>query len=125
MKLTETELGIMEILWTTETPMSQGDIISHAANQPWKENSIKVLLGHLLRKGMIQAVGMVRSGRVYARTFVPVYSREEYFAREVTNHVDNIPGLFSALLKYADISELVLQELEQLIDQKKQEIEKK
>ena len=125
MKLTETELGIMEILWTTATPMSQGDIISHAENYPWKKNSIKVLLGHLLRKGMIQAVGMVRSGKVYARTFVPVYSREEYFAKEVTSHIDNISGLFSALLKQSDVSEQVLHELEQLIEQKKREREKK
>ena len=117
MKLTETELGIMEILWTTGTPMSQGDIISHAENYPWKKNSIKVLLGHLLRKGMIQAVGMVRSGKVYAR--------EEYFAKEVTSHIDNISGLFSALLKQSDVSEQVLHELEQLIEQKKRELEKK
>ena len=32
MKLTETEFGIMEILWTVGTPMSQGDIIAYAGN---------------------------------------------------------------------------------------------
>ena len=125
MKLTETEFGIMEILWTVGTPMSQGDIIAYAAGKPWKENSIKVMLGHLPRKEMIQAVGMVRSGKVYARTFIPTCSREEYFAKELTNHVGDIPSLFSALLKQSDISEETLKELEKLIEQKKQEIEKK
>lgn len=122
MKLTETELEIMEILWSVGAPMSQGDIIAHAADKPLKENSIKVLLGHLVRKEMIQVVGFVRSGKVYARTFVPVCSREEYFAREAAARVGDLPVLFSALLKQSDISEETLKELENMIEQKKREI---
>lgn len=122
MKLTETELEIMEILWSVGAPMSQGDIIAYAADKPLKENSIKVLLGHLLRKEMIQVVGFVRSGKVYARTFAPVYSREEYFAKEAATRVGDLSALFSALLKQADISEEALTELANMIEQKKREI---
>lgn len=127
MELTKSERELMELLWAADRPLSQGEILA-VGNRSWKDRSVFALLNGLLDKQLIQAVGMVKSGKVYARTFTPICSKEEYYARMLSAHGTQAPslsGLFSALLDQTEVSEETIHELETLLEKKKREMGQK
>lgn len=121
MELTKSEHELMELLWEANKPLSQGEILA-AGSRSWKDRSIFVLINGLLEKQMIQTVGMVKSGKVYARTFAPTCSREEYYAKILSAHSPNLPGLVSALLDHTEVSTDTIHKLEELLKEKKREM---
>ena len=64
MKLTKSELEIMNVLWKAERPLSRADILNLSEDKTWKENSIHILLNGMLKKGAIREDGFARSGKV-------------------------------------------------------------
>ena len=122
--LTDSERAIMEVFWASEEPLTQMDAVTRVGEKDWKDKTVFVIIKRLMKKGLLETVGMVRRANVYARTFAPTCTREEYWASEARQSTDDVPGLVSALLKRSDVPERTIQELEALIEQKKREIEK-
>lgn len=120
MELTKSEQELMELLWDADRPLSRGDILM-SGRRSWKDRSIFVLINGLLEKQMIQTVGMVKSGKVYARTFAPTCSREEFCAQVLSHYSPDLPGLLSALLDRTEASEETIHQLEALLEKKKRE----
>lgn len=125
MELTKNELEIMEVLWEAGRPLTSAEIVKMSVEKTWKDSSIHILINSLLKKDAIKEVGFVRTGKGYGRTFGPSESGEKYYAdylAAIANKT-SVSTLFSALFKSDDISKQEIQELEELLKKKKQELE--
>ena len=126
MKYTDSELQIMEILWSATGPLSAQDILAMSPEEKsWKDNSLFIMMQMLLKKDAIREVGAVKAhtGK-YQRVFAFTLSREEYHSAQLTKSIDeaHFPALFSALLNSTRLSEETLLEMEEIINQKKKEL---
>lgn len=84
--LTTAEESVLEILWNSKDPLTGQQIIEEAKmdeSNSWQERSIFLFLNSLMDKKFIESVGFVRAGKTYARTFLPVLSRPEFYAQLV------------------------------------------
>lgn len=127
MLLTKSELELMNVIWNAGRPVSRNEILELSENRSWKESSIHILINGLLKKGAIKEDGFVRCGKTFGRLFSAAVSREDYFAEEVFSgcHRDALPMLFSALVRRADIDREIVEELEAILDKKRNEIKDK
>jgi predicted transcriptional regulator len=119
MELTKSEMEIMDEFWEKDVPLSRSDLLGKQ-NKCWKDSSVHILLNGLLKKEMLQEVGVVRRSKTYGRTFRPTMTREEYYAAVIFSH-RNKPEpekLFAALLERPEITQEALQYLCTLLDQK-------
>ncbi len=125
MKLTKSELEIMDVLWKAKRPLSRGDILDLSTEKTWKDNSIHILLNGMLKKEAIKEAGFARSGKVWGRLYAPNITIDEYYGENVfsKNGSDSVPLLFSALLKRSDITPELLHELRAMLDEREKELE--
>ena len=120
MELTKSEMQIMDVLWAADVPLSRSDLLERSEQKSWKDSSVHILLNGLLQKGAIREAGFVKRSKTYGRTFEPTLTREEYFATTIYSHLNqpDIVGLFSALLKWEDITADQLAQMEALLRQR-------
>lgn len=125
MKLTKSELEIMNVLWKANRPLSRGDILELSAEKTWKDNSIHILLNGMLKKEAIKEDGFTRSGKVWGRLYAPNITIDDYYGENVFSKsgTDSVPLLFSALIKRSDITPEVLHELRAMLDEREKELE--
>lgn len=125
MKFTESELQIMELFWNSEKPLSSPDILKLSPpNKSWKDNSIYIMIQTLEKKGAIKEIGAIKGEKgKYLRLFKPTLSRQEYYSKQIAGSLDSkdIPLLFSALIKDADLNKEAISELEDILRRKKAE----
>ncbi len=117
MELTKSEMEIMDVFWASQEPLSRADLLERSTNKSWKDSSVHILLNGLLAKGAIEEVGFVKRSKTYGRTFLPVLTREEYFACNVFSYrcKPDIVGLMEALLRREDITPEELARIKQLV----------
>jgi len=125
LELTKNEIEIMEVLWEAKRPITSVEIVKMSVEKTWKDSSIHILINSLLKKKAIQEVGFIRAGRGYARTFEPTESGDKFYADFLASIAKKISvsTLFLALFKSNDLTYDTIQELEELLNQKKQELE--
>ena len=121
MELTRSEMEIMDVLWAADAPMSRSDLLEQSEEKSWKDSSVHILLNGLLQKGAICEAGFVKRSKTYGRTFSPTLTREEYFATTIFSHrhKPEIVGLFAALLKREDITAQQLDQIAELVSNRK------
>ena len=114
----------MDVLWEDGGALSRSDFLARQEEKTWKDSSIHILLNGLLNKGAIREAGLVKCSKTYGRTFLPTLSREEYFATTIFSHrhKPELNGLFQALLKRPDITKDFLDNLEVMIQEKRQQL---
>ena len=126
MKFTDSELQIMELFWTSERPLSSPDILKLSpTDKMWKDNSIFIMIQTLQKKGAIKEIGAIKGEKgKYLRLFEPTINRQEYYSKQFPDSIDSkdIPMLFSALIKDADLSKEAINELESILRRKKTEM---
>jgi BlaI family penicillinase repressor len=124
MKLTKSELEIMNVLWNAERPLTRSEILSLSEGKSWKDNSIHILLNGLLRKEAIREDGFARSGKVWGRLYAPSISIDEYYEENVfsQSNAEAVPLLFAALLKRSDLTPELCTQLQKILDKKKREL---
>ena len=120
MKLTKSELEIMNVLWNAERPLTRSDILSLSEGKSWKDNSIHILLNGLLKKDAIREDGFARSGKVWGRLYAPNISIDEYYEENVfsQSNLETVPRLFSALLNRSDLTPEILEQMRGILDEK-------
>ena len=125
MELTKNEVEIMEVLWKEQRPLTGSEIVKKSITKTWKDSSIHILLNSLLKKEAIREVSFVRMGKGYARTFEPTESSEKYYADLLVSMArkTDVHSVFMSLFKREDISMESIEALENLIKEKKQELE--
>lgn len=120
MKLTKSELEIMNVLWNAERSLTRSEILSLSEGKSWKDNSIHILLNGLLKKDAIREDGFARSGKVWGRLYAPSISIDEYYEENVFSQssLEAVPRLFSALLNCADLTPEILDRMRGILDEK-------
>ena len=118
MELTKSEMQIMDVLWEAGKPLSRADLLAHGEGKSWKDSSVHILLNGLLKKKLIREAGFVKCSKTFGRTFVPTYTREQYFAAVIFSyrHKPDIVGVFQALLKRKDITPEQMTEIRALVN---------
>ena len=124
MKLTKSELEIMNVLWKAERSLSRADILNLSADKTWKDNSIHILLNGMLKKGAIREDGFARSGKVWGRLYAPNVSIDEYYNENLFSQTSQkeFPLLFSAMVNRDDITPELIDELEEILQKRRQEL---
>lgn len=124
MVLTRSEMQIMDVLWSSEQPMSRSDILACSEGKTWKDSSVHILLNGLLRKGFIQEAGFVKRAKTYGRTFSATVTREQFFAANVFayKHKPNAAALVDAIVRSHLLSKEELLEIRQVLDRRIDEI---
>ncbi len=128
MFLTENELEVMTVLWSNDVDLSRNEIIDLSPQRSWKDNSIHTILNSLMKKQFVKVVGMRQSGKIYGRTYSANKTKEEY----ITHHISGLSpqsdktliGIFSALTNDITVSEGLVKDLEEVLDNMKNRIEK-
>ena len=123
MRLTKSELEIMEVLWAADEPLCRADIIARSQDKTWKDSSVHILLNSMLKKEAIQEAGFVRRGKGYGRVFTPAISEEAYFAGNLFNRKDSAQ-LSAGLVKSDGVTPALLDELESMIQTRREELTK-
>jgi BlaI family penicillinase repressor len=77
-ELTRGEETIMELFWNAGYPLTSMEL--SGMTDEFNFSYVHRLINSLLNKEMIEVQGMVKSGKQYARTFLPTMTREQYGA---------------------------------------------
>lgn len=127
MNLTKNEIEVMDVFWTAMRPLSRAELLNLSVDKSWQSNSVHILLNSLLRKGALREAGFVRSGKTYGRTFEAAMTCEEYHASSIglsTKCRPQLPGLLTALLREYDVGQEELDQLEEVLRQRRTELQK-
>ncbi len=124
MKLTKSELEIMNVLWKAQRPLSRSDILNLSEDKTWKTNSIHILLNSLLEKGAIKEDGFARSGKVWGRLFAPAVGIGEYYRETVFLPAGEevYPVLLSAMVDDETLSAETLNKLEEILRRRREQM---
>lgn len=121
-KISEREKDVMAVLWRYGKNLTASDI-SKKGNK-LSINTVQVALRNLMKKEYIKVADIVYSGTVLTRSYVPIISAEQYAANQLQalrlnslnfstlNFIDHLPK---------DDKSEILNDLENIIKQKKQE----
>ena len=129
-RLTDLEIKIMKVLWDKERCLTIQEIADYLKEDKISVASVSQVIKHLISKKAIQVKEYVLVSNVYARTFSPCFSPDDYFVAELTRmkksmfgrkKLDAI-GIIAALFSNSDehtIDKKELLELQKIVDLKK------
>lgn len=120
------ELEVMEVFWRADKPLTYHDIIDRSPERTWKSSTIHFILNGLMSKHAVHIVGTVLSGKVYARQYAALITKNEYTVAQIEDALSDIdvpspalPAVLTALVRDKAISEETLVELQQILDRLK------
>ncbi|MDE7218162.1 MAG: BlaI/MecI/CopY family transcriptional regulator [Oscillospiraceae bacterium] len=124
MRLTRSELEVMETLWLAGRPLPRNEIIELSTDRSWSPRTIHILLNGLLQKGAIKEAGFVKRTKTYGRLYAAKISGEDYYANSIFSekNAKALPMYFSALMKSKALTVDMVSEMEQVLLQRKQEL---
>jgi BlaI family penicillinase repressor len=117
--ITDAELEVMKLLWQKE-PLSANDIILKLTEQmQWSDQTVKTFLNRLHKKN---AIRFEKAGRNYL--YYPLATYEEYLKSENRSFLDRVYNgavgmLFAKFIEEETLSEKDIEELQQLLEEKK------
>lgn len=121
--LSPRQLQVMEILWRAEDGMTASAIVK--ADKTLQINTVQASLRSLISKKYIKIGEIVYSGTVLSRSYVPLVSRDEYLELSCQKLVEfSSSSVVMANLINEEKDEKLLEELEEMIRQRKKEIER-
>lgn len=118
-KMSETEAEIMEVLWSSEEPMSASELIDYFSvhhGKVWKSSTLATFLSRLSQKGLVDST---RRGRV--PYYYPIQTRAAYMqsiAQEMldTMYQGSVTKFFAALCGDTPLSDKDREELRAWLD---------
>lgn len=119
--LSPRQLQVMEILWEAKEGMTASAIVKSSPDL--QINTVQASLRSLVAKKYVQVGDIVYSGTVLSRSYIPLVSREEYLemsCRQLSKLSG--PSLVFANFIQAEKNEALLDELEEMIQQRKKEL---
>jgi len=111
MKIADSELEIMRILWREARPLSYAEIRTELEKSTdWKKSTIQTLLTRLKDKGAIDAT------QHYVTLYSPNIAQDEYVKSEGRNFIDklfdgNAKSLVASLCQSGQLDESDIDEL--------------
>lgn len=125
MKLTKSELEVMETLWQAGRPMARYEILEESVDASWSPSTIHILLNGLLKKEAIREAGFIKRTKTYGRLYDVNISRESYYADTLFRGkgASSIPAFFSMLLQSDELTMETVDKLEEMLAERKRELE--
>lgn len=125
MKLTKSELEIMETLWQGGRPMARYEILEESTEASWSPSTIHILLNGLLKKEAIREAGFIKRSKTYGRLYAANITREEYYSETLFRGrgAQSIPAFFSMLLKSDELTSETVDEMEKMLAERRKELE--
>lgn len=119
--LSPRQLQVMEILWEAKEGMTASAIVKSSPDL--QINTVQASLRSLVAKKYVQVGDIVYSGTVLSRSYIPLVSREEYLEMSC-RQLSRLSGhsLVFANFIQAEKNEALLDELEEMIQQRKKEL---
>ena len=125
-RITGSEREVLELLWEENQPLTSAEIVKISEHKTWKPSYIHLMINSLLKKNVIQVAGFKQTTKNYARTFTPTMTREEFSIRMLREenqlNASSLSLLFGALLE-EDVDRAVIDELSDMLQKKKEELE--
>ena len=123
-RLTKSEREIMDVLWKQGEALTSSEIIEVSTNRSWGNTSIHLLLKSLLDKSVIEVDGFKRIAKNYARTFVPVETREQFLVGQIIDDkttTEDKKRIYSYIIGKESDPELI-NYIEELLKERKKEL---
>ena len=111
---------VMNVLWEEGKPLSAFEINEIAPEL--KMPTVRRCLELLLKENLIEVAGTSMNGKVYARNYRPLLSRETYLKNNAERRKITPVEMMHALLETEGITEADLNELQTLLDHKRAEL---
>lgn len=122
-KLSDRQLEIMELLWQEQRPLIASEIV--AMKEDLNTNTVQASLRSLTKKGYITMPQIKYSGTVLCRSYEACVTKDEYLnamCQAIEQHTES--GALMASLIEKETSNTVLDELENMITKRKEELRK-
>lgn len=97
-RLTDLEITIMKVLWEQDHCLTIQEIANHLTEKKLSIASVTQAMKHLIEKNAAAVDEHVLVSNVYARTFTPCFSREEFLAGEFKRMQKSVFGAKKANL---------------------------
>ena len=123
-RLTKSEFAVMEDLWDEGEAMTSAEIIQKSKEREWKDSSIHLIINSLLRKKVVTVAGFKKTTKNYARTFVPVETREQFLVGQIIDDkttTEDKKGIYSYIIGKESDPELI-NYIEKLLEERKKEL---
>lgn len=123
-RLTKREFAVMEVLWDEGEELTSAEIIQKSKEREWKDSSIHLLINSLLRKKVVTVAGFKKTTKNYARTFVPVETREQFLVGQIIDDktpTEDKKGIYSYIIGKESDPELI-NYIEKLLEERKKEL---
>ncbi|KAJ49166.1 BlaI family penicillinase repressor [Clostridium tetanomorphum] len=119
-KISAAEWEVMKLLWKEHPLTSEKIIDSLTTKMDWSTQTVKTFITRLLKK---EAIGFEKVGRIY--NYYPLISRDECIKAENESFLQKVYDgavgmLFTKFLEEEPLSEEEIEELEQLLKNKKE-----
>ena len=112
--MSETEQEVMEKLWDQGEGVRQGQLLAlfEEEGKVWKRQTLNTFLSRLEKKGLVKKEN---------RIVIPVYSREEYYLKQMKSAINHMYGgklsnLVAAFTKENSISPQEAEELVRILE---------
>ena len=122
--LTKSEFAVMEVLWDEGEELTSAEIIQKSKEREWKDSSIHLIINSLLRKKVVTVAGFKKTTKNYARTFVPVETREQFLVGQIIDDkttTEDKKGIYSYIIGKESDPELI-NYIEKLLEERKKEL---
>ena len=122
-RLTKSEFAVMEVLWDEGEELTSAEIIQKSKEREWKDSSIHLIINSLLRKKVVTVAGFKKTTKNYARTFVPVETREQFLVGQIIDDkttTEDKKGIYSYIIGKESDPELI-NYIEKLLEERKKE----
>lgn len=122
-KLTRRQEDIMKILWESDKPLIASEIVKR--QDDLNINTVQATLRALIKKNAIEVADIVYSGTVLSRSYRPILNRDQVIT-EYDQVVRKVLKDKNLIAQYVDeVNDLAtITELEKLIKEKKEKLEK-
>lgn len=123
-RLTKSEFAVMEVLWNEGEELTSAEIIQKSKEREWKDSSIHLIINSLLRKKVVTVAGFKKTTKNYARTFVPVETREQFLVGQIIDDkttTEDKKGIYSYIIGKESDPELI-NYIEELLKERKKEL---
>ncbi|OBR93721.1 MULTISPECIES: BlaI/MecI/CopY family transcriptional regulator [Clostridium] len=119
-KISAAEWEVMKLLWKQNPLTSEKIINSLTVKMNWSAQTVKTFITRLSKK---EAIGFKKVGRIY--NYYPLISEDECVRAENQSFLEKVYDgavsmLFTKFLEEESLSEKEIQELEQILKNKKQ-----
>ena len=123
-RLNKSEFAVMEVLWDEGEELTSAEIIQKSKEREWKDSSIHLIINSLLRKKVVTVAGFKKTTKNYARTFVPVETREQFLVGQIIDDkttTEDKKGIYSYIIGKESDPELI-NYIEKLLEERKKEL---